>query len=1197
MSLGPFDIAADQIERLGARFTPFVNLLLDVEARAQGLAGHRLAINHKENLGDGGVDAAVRDASESSWFPGGESAWQFKSGNQSPKESADELKAASWAQDVIRAGGTYVLALGAILVDQTVENRRKALWEAAVGLGLLTDTDPRDRIRVYDANRLARWASTYPAMARSALIDGVGGAAVDYERWSAGPTHSGATWVADDARAADIASIRSQLANAGPIELRVQGDSGIGKTRLTLEALRDPRLAPLVIYIHDESDADGALFNQLLDQDRVAILVIDECPAEQHVKLFSRLTKDAEIKLITIGDAGASSTRSPVLVVGAMPDDKLEEYLRNNHPLLRPEAMRFVIDHCRGNMRWAITLADRIANLSEGQAAELIDQGDIRRFVATFIPEGEDFFLATILALLERVGWDGDIQPQLEVLASFAQVPVDRLRDVGSQLERQGLLSRQGRYRAVAPHPAAVFLAAEAWRAHGSRVVTDLLPLLDGEMALSLFRRVADLGRFEPAVAALTLLLSHDGPFASLGKIQRSRSGPMLTQLAIVLPDEMALHLGELIESESIEQLRERGLVRRDLVWTLEKLAWHQRTFESAANSLLRLALAENETYGNNATGTWISLFGTLLPSTAASPAQRLGYLTTVAQGAAAVEQRLLAVKGATKALGPLHMESAMVSAEVQGGVLVEPRGRAATYGDAADYRRAMLSLLASMTADDSAEVATAAEDALIAQLHPLAKDQFVFDDLAQALAGLSGAALRRLRSEAEQLLSLHERVEKGDQEVIERVNALLAKLPTPTNLESLAVLAHLPRWDLGRGELQDRIDASVGELAAEDVPQLLNMLDQSLPAAWEIGRALAIYHPDQAVVDALVERFAPNPIALVGYLAGRVEQGDESAFDDFLSSPQGAAMALKDQVALATRGPATTDARERVLAGARTLPVAEAASVIFGWQPNLSETDEAELVDDWLARLTTQADYNALIDRLMTWLFNEEQVPDWARDRVARAVLVRREYPGEQTAHNYEWSRLALACVSEHGLPLAQLIFDLIDSHSLMLVGSYDLEVLVACAQQHPKEVWDDLAGRLAAGAWRVEMQLRGSVLVPAFPPDVIETWIGDDVGRARVAASITPVESEEPRPLVRYLLQHFGEDDRVGASLAGTFTSGFWTGPESGRIAAQIAQLNSWRNRKSEPLGVRRWAAHMVEGLETRRQAALQREAEGDF
>ncbi len=68
-------------------------------------------------------------------------------------------------------------------------------------------------------------------------------------------------------------------------------------------------------------------------------------------------------------------------------------------------------------------------------------------------------------------------------------------------------------------------------------------------------------------------------------------------------PEEVALHLRELIEQVDPETLASQRNSRRDLVWTLEKLAWHSRTFETPADSLLKLAVAENETYANNATG------------------------------------------------------------------------------------------------------------------------------------------------------------------------------------------------------------------------------------------------------------------------------------------------------------------------------------------------------------------------------------------------------------------------------------------------------------------------------------------------------------------------------------------------------------------------------------------------------------------
>jgi hypothetical protein len=110
--MGPFDIAPERIEALRAGFTPFVSKLLDVEARHHGLQRHLLSVNLKENLADGGVDAAVRGAPSTDYLPAGDSAWQFKQGDLRPAACATEFANADWAHEFVRAGGSYVLVLG-----------------------------------------------------------------------------------------------------------------------------------------------------------------------------------------------------------------------------------------------------------------------------------------------------------------------------------------------------------------------------------------------------------------------------------------------------------------------------------------------------------------------------------------------------------------------------------------------------------------------------------------------------------------------------------------------------------------------------------------------------------------------------------------------------------------------------------------------------------------------------------------------------------------------------------------------------------------------------------------------------------------------------------------------------------------------------------------------------------------------------
>ena len=130
---------------------------------------------------------------------------------------------------------------------------------------------------------------------------------------------------------------------------------------------------------------------------------------------------------------------------------------------------------------------------------------------------------------------------------------------------------------------------------------------------------------------------------------------------------------------------------------------------------------------------------------------------------------------------------------------------------------------------------------------------------------------------------------------------------------------------------------------------------------------------------------------------------------------------------------------------------------------------------------------------------------------------------------------------------------------------------------------------------SWRIELEFRGWLLF-SIPAEIIEEWVGSDVERARMVAAIAPVGGDEPTAIARFLLGRFADDAEVAGGLWGNFVSGVWSGPESGRLKSQIEQLERWRVT-SEPQGVRKWAADVINGLEDRLSVALEREAEQGY
>jgi hypothetical protein len=388
-------------------------------------------------------------------------------------------------------------------------------------------------------------------------------------------------------------------------------------------------------------------------------------------------------------------------------------------------------------------------------------------------------------------------------------------------------------------------------------------------------------------------------------------------------------------------------------------------------------------------------------------------------------------------------------------------------------------------------------------------------------------------------------------------------------------------------------VDA-VASLDSADQEWLMNVLrNDQLPAAWELGNALArSWGSSPRAVRARVEAFVANPDALVGYLRGLVEKGDEVAFDQFFESSAATSLDGYARLAISARGPQTSAARTRIMNQAKELPVARAISALFGWQHEFDETEAAELTRDWLERLSGQEDYNALLDWFPVPHGEGDVIPSGLLG-VARELVFRRADFPEIRQQQWEWSQLARHFVTDSPVELARLIMDLIDADQLIIHhGDPESQVLLEAMKEEPQAVWEDASRRLLDRSWRLQMEIRGWLL-QATPVEVIRDWIGNDVDRARIVASVAPTGGAVLSDVARLLLDRFPGDEEIGSSLWGDFISGVWSGPESARLEQQIEEVRGWQTADASK-GVLRWSAEMIKYLQRRLEQVLEQEAE---
>lgn len=1187
---GPYSVDPSQMEGLdGSAFAELVGRLLEAELASAGLAGAALTQTYRTNAPDEGVDAGLDSDRATAWIPLGQSAWQFKAGNLAPAACKAELLGATAALEVLKNGGSYRLVLGRSMTPAQITKRKEALEAAARSVDIQVDADT---IKVFNADHLARWAEVFPAVAISPLIRGIGIIGQSFDEWSSSVSHQ-TTWVPSEERTEQIASLQEAILSGDESGVHVEGVSGLGKTRLVMESLRAQANQALVLYVPSEDQFPPAVLSQLQTQGRSAIIVIDECDAKRHDTFAAMLQTGTNIRLVTISELSQRATRAATLRIKAFEDEPLTELLRKNEPTLWPEAARVIVEVAAGNIDYALKCAKALVAQRPDTVRQLIDPNDIRQFIVDELPGGALFLASSALALFSRIGFDAELSIEIDILSEGIGISKSDLRSAAADLSSRGLLTTQGRYRSVGPHPVAIYLASRGWTEFGSRIVIDLLPILPEDLTERLFRRAAEIGDSALPRAVVDQMLGPDGPLASLEAVAGDRRRKLLDYLAILSPERVSGRIADMLAEADADVLRTAQSARRPLVWALQKLAWHSSTFAEAADSLLRLALVENESFSNNSTGVWVDLFGTMLPSTAAVPSERLTYLRSKATSDDP-SVRALVVKAARRALDA--QEHTMVSGELQGGVVVEPRGAAKTWGESWEYRNAVIDVLRVLTDDSDLGVASSAVETLTEAIHDSLGEPVLRDHLASALASLAPTQLQDARAKLAELASLYDRA--GDEkEYAEDINVFVAALPAETLDDQLWVLAHSSPWDRRNLDIESEFTRVLeGTESASATLKLLALLAESVPTDFTIGRILARRGADieETTPKLLNQVSGPNPRALVGFLIG-LEEATPGFYDQYIDELKtDPTMKLR----LTTQGPRTTRAETRVTELLPQISVAEGARAIFYWLRDLDDEDFLQrCITDWKSRINSEDDYRALVDFLAFVVYDRPEVSPALQQAIAEVVDCRLRFPmlGQQ---EHDWSRLAELQIETDPMHIVRLLIQLVELDAIRMYSSSQNRGLFGRALKLAGEkAWLEILNRLAERkSWKLAFSMQGWA-ADVIDLDVIEGWVGDSTDRAKTVASITSVGSDELSPVASFLLRRFGDEQGVSSALVGRFTSGIWSGNESDRILGQVAQVKRWLAQPGQSEGARRWCRKLVEYLESQLRDVLQGEQEQDW
>lgn len=631
---------AERVIRLqgagGLPFTVFVDRLLRTFGAVYGIPESEIVTTVRVNIADGGVDTElhVGAAGDTTGLLGGPTVWQYKGTGYAAVDWADLLK--GWyVKDRIRAGDAFRLAVADDMPAPTLATREADLWAEALKLNASSPAP-----KIVTASRLAELANRFPALVLATFHADARRDFLHLSAWGASAQDPTPRYVhvpdwTDIQR--DLAA-HVDLAIAQPTAVRtVQGEAGVGKTRLVFETVRHvPGAEGLVVYTQADRALD-VVRSVLNDDEARLILIADECDVRVRHQLGQLLNGHrTRVRVVAIDNTLVrADSPDPELSLGKMSGKTLEEVLATNFPQIDVSRRRAYADLAEGFPR----LASELCRYD----AKIPTHGD----VSAIIPKFVDFYRVRLgdtersamgaLGLLTKIGYAGDVAAQLTEWCKY--LGLDQgvvLQSLNRVHDGPGFVARTPRFLRVVPELIAKLAFADGWQrwaAHDPWRFLNGIPVALLDEFIKRFRDSAS-GEVRRVCAEYFREWADARDPADLTDLAVVRR---LESLADTHPTEYLPLLRRLVEDATVD---ERTSVtgnanaqgdwgpRRALVWLAERFAQLPEHWSDAERILASLASAESEpNIANNATAIWGQGFRIILSGTATSFQERLARL------------------------------------------------------------------------------------------------------------------------------------------------------------------------------------------------------------------------------------------------------------------------------------------------------------------------------------------------------------------------------------------------------------------------------------------------------------------------------------------------------------------------------------------------------------------------------------------
>lgn len=709
--------------------------LLFCEARHAGLRPDAVTISTNLHVSDGGIDAQVEATvplPPDTFIKRGKNSFQLKTGTTfkpwQPSSIRNELLTTSGdlapeVKRTLEVEGHYILVCFGL--DLTPEQRNDSHNHLVSLFSEFGFPDTEERVAVLGQCQIAAYFDRYPSL-RLSLFGGSDEDFLSVSEWAL-HAHMSNQVILSSEQEKLINTLREQLLGEAK-HIRVLGEPGIGKTRLVLEVVRAEEIASSVLYVqHGARFSKTKLFRELLRETPKypLVLVLDELSEREMSEVWGHLrNRCGALKIISLDHGPERSRDAEIEIISAprLPDDTIKQILKS-HVGEHTDVDRWVTI-CEGSPRVAQAVGENLAANPEDILKPPATVPIWERFLYGYVQQqGEDARHVALvmrhIALFSRFGFEAPVGHEAEYIAALIErsdpsITWQKFQEIVQQMRERRILQGD-RTLFIVPWALHIHLWREYWHWYGrgfdfAKAFVSMPSSLHGWF-MDMFRFAHDSG----AVPVVREILRPEGIYGNRDFLRSDKGTSFLSSLAEADPGSTLA----LIEQTFGEWTRDELLAftggRQNVVWTLEKIAVWKPTFICAARMLIKLAVTENASNSNNATGTLLGLFaiGPDWVATETSPSERLPVLQEMLRSADSDWKRI-GLKAAEVALDTSGHRVRMVGPEFQGVKERASLWRPQTYGEWWSEYKVYWDTLVNETRNWSDDIRTEANSAII---------------------------------------------------------------------------------------------------------------------------------------------------------------------------------------------------------------------------------------------------------------------------------------------------------------------------------------------------------------------------------------------------------------------------------------------------------------------------------------------------